>query len=144
METYLTFEIVPGVDYSEGAIELARKIAQKDECDIRFDTLDLLDRNVVEEKFHACFKIVVDKGTFDAISLSETAAKDKVSYVENVSQMLVSEGLLLITSCNWTQSELESHFSKHFKLKETVPTPTFTFGGKTGASTTFCIFRKLS
>ena len=85
---------------------------------------------------------MIDKGTFDAISLSETAAGDKVQYVKSVHQMLQNEGLLLITSCNWTEPELVSQFSSSFTLIETVPTPTFTFGGKTGSTTTFCIFKK--
>ena len=84
----------------------------------------------------------VYSGTFDAISLSESADENKVKYVESVNKMLDSDGLLLITSCNWTESELKKHFSKKFVHQETVPTPTFSFGGKTGKSTTFCIFKK--
>ena len=63
-------------------------------------------------------------------------------YVSSVHNMLVAEGLLLITSCNWTETELISHFADKFTLLETVPTPTFTFGGKTGSTTTFCIFKR--
>ena len=129
------------MDYSQGAIDLARKIAEKDECEVKFETLDLLSCDC-RKQFADSFRIVVDKGTFDAISLSETASKDKVMYVENVGRMLQSDGLLLITSCNWVESELVNHFSDKFTLKQTVPTPTFTFGGKTGSTTTFCIFSK--
>ena len=101
-----------------------------------------MDEKTVAANFSDKFKLVIDKGTFDAISLSETAGGDKVQYVKSVHQMLQDQGLLLITSCNWTQSELVSHLSSGFSLQETVPTPTFTFGGKTGSSTTFCIFTK--
>ena len=86
--------------------------------------------------------LFVYSGTFDAISLSESADENKVKYVESVNKMLDSDGLLLITSCNWTESELKKYFSKNFVHQETVPTPTFSFGGKTGKSTTFCIFKK--
>ena len=121
---------------------LARKIAEKEDCDIKFDTLDLLNQEEVEQKFPAKFQILVDKGTFDAISLSETAARDKARYVASAARLVASAGLLLLTSCNWTRAELTAHLASHFSLLETVPTPTFTFGGKTGASTTFCIFRR--
>ena len=121
---------------------LARKIAEKEDCDIKFDTLDLLNQEEVEQKFAGKFQILVDKGTFDAISLSETAARDKARYVESAARLVSGAGLLLLTSCNWTRAELAAHLASHFALLETVPTPTFTFGGKTGASTTFCIFRR--
>ena len=130
-----------GVDYSQGAIELAKKIAEKEECAITFDTLDILDEQSID-KFSDKFRVIVDKGTFDAISLSETAARDKELYVKHSSLMMKEGALLLMTSCNWTESELVTHFSSHFTHLETVPTPTFTFGGKTGSSTTFCIFKK--
>ena len=130
-----------GVDYSQGAIELAKKIAEKEECAITFDTLDILNEQSIV-KFSDKFCVIVDKGTFDAISLSESAAPDKELYVKHSSLMMKERSLLLITSCNWTESELVTHFSSHFTLLQTVPTPTFTFGGKTGSSTTFCIFKK--
>ena len=130
-----------GVDYSQGAIELAKKIAEKEECAITFDTLDILDEQSIA-KFSDKFRVIVDKGTFDAISLSETASRDKELYVKHSSLMMKERSLLLITSCNWTESELVTHFSSHFTHLQTVPTPTFTFGGKTGSSTTFCIFKK--
>ena len=120
---------------------MAKKIADKEECEITFDTLDILDEQSIA-KFSDKFQVIVDKGTFDAISLSESAARDKKLYVEHSSLMMEEEALLLITSCNWTESELITHFSSHFRHLETVPTPTFTFGGKTGSSTTFCIFKK--
>merc|ERR1712098_341436 len=120
------FTQITGVDYSEGAIDLAKKIADQ----------------AVEKSFLNSFKHVTDKGTFDAISLSESADENKVKYVESVNKMLNFGGLLLITSCNWTESELKKHLSEYFFHQETVPTPTFSFGGKTGKSTTFCIFKK--
>ena len=133
---------VTGADYSAGAVQLARKIASQQECQASFLILDILDTDMVAANFAAKYKVVIDKGTFDAVSLSESSAKDRESYVVGVATMLQTEGKLLITSCNWTDSELTKHFSSHFSLLETVPTPTFTFGGKTGSSTTFCIFQK--
>ena len=133
---------VTGVDYSPGAVDLARKIASQQDCEVTFSTLDILDTGLVSAEFSGRFKIVIDKGTFDAVSLSESSVRDRERYVESVAAMLQTEGIFLITSCNWTEAELVNHFSAAFSLLETVPTPTFTFGGKTGSSTTFCIFNK--
>ena len=133
---------VTGVDYCPGAVALARKIASQEECEATFSTLDILDSELVSAEFSARFKIVIDKGTFDAVSLSENSLRDRERYVASVATMLQPGGIFMITSCNWTESELIKHFSAAFSLLETVPTPTFTFGGKTGKSTTFCIFNK--
>lgn len=133
---------VTGVDYSSGAVELATKIASQYECTATFQTMDLLDNDLVSSNFGGQFRIIVDKGTFDAVSLSEGSTTEKQKYVESLAVMLEAEGLFLITSCNWTETELSTHFASHFSLLETVPTPTFTFGGRTGKTTTFCIFQK--
>ena len=133
---------VTGVDYSPGAVALARKIASQQDCQATFSTLDILDSQQVSAQFSEKFKIVIDKGTFDAVSLSESSVRDRERYLESVASMVQTDGMFLITSCNWTEAELIKHFSKAFSLLETVPTPTFTFGGKTGSSTTFCIFNK--
>ena len=133
---------VTGVDYSPGAVALARKIASQQDCQATFSTLDILDSQQVSAQFSGRFKIVIDKGTFDAVGLSESSVRDRERYLESVASMVQTDGMFLITSCNWTEAELIKHFSAAFSLLETVPTPTFTFGGKTGSSTTFCIFNK--
>ena len=53
------------------------------------------------------FELVHDKGTFDAISLSADATTACPSYRARVASMVKPGGLLLITSCNWTEEELE-------------------------------------
>lgn len=59
------------------------------------------------------FKIVLDKGTYDAISLNPDNAQEKRGlYIESVNNILDVEGLYILTSCNWTQAELEAHFDK--------------------------------
>ena len=136
------FTNITGVDYSEGAVELANKIAVKEECAIVYRSLDILDFKTVETNHRETYKIVIDKGTFDAISLSETAASDKAHYVKNVHQMLQNDGLLLITSCNWTESELLEQFSSSFTLIDSVDTTFKTFYGKTASAETFCIFKR--
>lgn len=38
--------------------------------------------------------------------MGESAKADKEIYIRNVSEILEPSGLLLITSCNWTEAEL--------------------------------------
>lgn len=57
------------------------------------------------------FNVALDKGTYDAISLNPDEAKDKrMQYKTNVVSMLQPNGLLIITSCNWTDQELIQDF----------------------------------
>ncbi|KAF6199113.1 hypothetical protein GE061_007138 [Apolygus lucorum] len=97
-----------GVDYCESAIELSKSIIKTQSMDhIKLQVADLTqDCNL------GVFDIVLDKGTFDAISLSpEDAQSKKLIYLKNVSKMLNDAGLFVITSCNWTESELIKQFS---------------------------------
>ena len=67
---------------------------------------------------------------------------DKKAYVGNIARVLSKDGLLVITSCNWTEQELVSQLGDSFTHRETIPTRQFTFGGKTGNTVTSCIFMK--
>eukprot|EP00090_Calanus_glacialis_P006488 TRINITY_DN15051_c0_g1_i1.p1 TRINITY_DN15051_c0_g1~~TRINITY_DN15051_c0_g1_i1.p1 ORF type:complete len:228 (+),score=81.52 TRINITY_DN15051_c0_g1_i1:44-727(+) len=135
---------VTGVDYSPAAVDLARKVAEQEDCQIQFEVCDILeDLDTTEsEAMKKTYNIVVDKGTFDAISLGEKAVMDKKAYVGNIARVLSKDGLLVITSCNWTEEELVSQLGDSFTHRETIPTRQFTFGGKTGNTVTSCIFMK--
>lgn len=110
-----------GIDYSESAITLAKSIAQQRELEwIKYDAVDFL---TFPEWFlpGPQYKVVLDKGTYDAISLHPDqvqAKKDGVAgprekYVESVARMTDPEqGLFLITSCNWTKEELVENFKQ--------------------------------
>eukprot|EP00088_Acartia_fossae_P044720 TRINITY_DN4763_c0_g1_i1.p1 TRINITY_DN4763_c0_g1~~TRINITY_DN4763_c0_g1_i1.p1 ORF type:complete len:238 (+),score=49.15 TRINITY_DN4763_c0_g1_i1:39-716(+) len=138
------FTNVTGVDYCQEAILLAQKIRDEAGCDVDFQVGNILDK--ASPFFQKKFKVVTDKGTFDAISLSETAKTDKLTYIANTASILEDTGcgLFIITSCNWTEHELTAMFATHFKHLETIPTPSFTFGGKQGNTVTTVIFQKLS
>merc|ERR1712080_627715 len=112
------FKQVVGVDYCESAIELSRKVAKQAGMELDFQVCDILE-DLDETGCDALkrnYDIVVDKGTFDAISLGKTAMKDKQRYVRNISQLLNPKGMLVITSCNWTEAELKSQFSSKFRI----------------------------
>lgn len=67
------FSNLTGTDYSASAIELARKVAAKDGLEVAFHVRDLL--NVEAHADLGRFALVLDKGTYDAITL---APKDEV------------------------------------------------------------------
>ena len=101
------------------------------------------------------FDLVVDKGTLDAVSLSPEAATSLPKFRTNlIDCMRLDRGFLLITSCNWTESELRHFFEHHHDESEaegmkklefhaSIPYPTFTFGGEKGQSVSSVCFRRV-
>ncbi|XP_069679080.1 EEF1A lysine methyltransferase 2 isoform X2 [Periplaneta americana] len=126
------FSNLTGVDYSQDAIDLASSIAKAQNLTIEYEECDILNTES-SSVLSRQYAIALDKGTYDAISLHPEDTKIKrETYISNVWKLLRSRGLLVITSCNWTEKELVSHFDNNFSLLSVIPTPTFQFGGKTG------------
>ncbi|XP_023864403.1 EEF1A lysine methyltransferase 2 [Salvelinus sp. IW2-2015] len=130
-----------GIDYSAASVKLARSVLQ---------TEDFSNVEVKEVDFLSCsgelrgFDVCIDKGTFDAISLNpENTEEGKACYIQSLRGALKEEGLLVITSCNWTKEQLLQMFSQGFDFVKELPTPHFQFGGKTGNSVTAIIFKRL-
>ncbi|KAJ5103806.1 S-adenosylmethionine-dependent methyltransferase [Penicillium argentinense] len=102
------------------------------------------------------FDIVLDKGTFDAISLAEDAKETRVCerYPDIVRRLIRAGGFLIVTSCNWTEEELmhwftgagaETGSSDRFNVWGRVEYPRFRFGGQEGQGVcTVCFQRVLS
>ncbi|KAJ3270482.1 hypothetical protein HDV01_007789 [Terramyces sp. JEL0728] len=126
-----------GVDYAPNSIELCQTIANEKEMEIEFRVMDILEPVDLE------FDLLLDKGTFDAISLSAIKEKKPTEqYVECVSRLVKKDGLFLITSCNWTTEELKIRFGGDFEVYDLIKYPTFTFGGQQGQTITSVIFKK--
>lgn len=101
------FYDLTGIDYSEGAIDLARNLANRDGFpDIRF----LVD-DILETKLQRKFLLVTDKGTLDAIGLHPDGPIKRIMYWDSVSKLVAPGGLLVITSCNNTKDELVEEVS---------------------------------
>ncbi|KAF2785456.1 S-adenosyl-L-methionine-dependent methyltransferase [Melanomma pulvis-pyrius CBS 109.77] len=141
-----------GVDYSAQSVALASQIATRkgDEYrDVRFQEWDLLSQGP-GAWLDGGFDVVLDKGTFDAICLSqETDAQGRricEGYRDKVEGLVRKGGRFLITSCNWTAEELRGWFEgegSELVYEDAVKYPSFTFGGKTGTSVaTLCFKRK--
>lgn len=102
--------------------------------------------------------VVLDKGTFDAISLSEereeeTGRRVCERYKARVLPLVREGGLFLVTSCNWTEEELQSWFGEGSPAAEgidgsfvqvgKVQYPSFSFGGVKGQTiSTLCFQRR--
>lgn len=133
------FANLMGVDYSQKAIGLARMVLNDNKLPhVELEVCDILDNALPHD-----FKVVHDKGTYDAISLNpENSAAKRQNYIENICRVLLPAGYLVLTSCNWTKEELLKHFTNHFELESELPTDTFRFGGQTGNIVTQLVFRK--
>jgi hypothetical protein len=100
-----------GVDYSFQSVSLASKILQdKGIADAKIYQWDLIHDGIGSWGLKG-FDIVLDKGTFDAISLSNDTidgVRICASYAAKVAPLVRNGGWLLITSCNWTEDELKA------------------------------------
>ncbi|XP_063545378.1 EEF1A lysine methyltransferase 2 [Cydia strobilella] len=127
-----------GVDYCQEAITLAEKVSKREFPIIDFKVFDITEDPVSQV---GTFGVVHDKGTYDAVSLHPENAKERrQKYIEQVAAMLASDGIFVITSCNWTEDELATQFSHRLKAKCVIPTPQFKFGGKVGGVVSSVVF----
>ncbi|RLU25459.1 hypothetical protein DMN91_001615 [Ooceraea biroi] len=102
------FTNLMGVDYSEKAVDLARMVLNDNDLpNVKLEVCDILDNTLPHD-----FKVVHDKGTYDAISLNpENPTEKRQKYIENICRILLPRGYLVLTSCNWTKEELLKHFT---------------------------------
>ncbi|RKP12114.1 S-adenosyl-L-methionine-dependent methyltransferase [Piptocephalis cylindrospora] len=153
----LGYRELTGLDYSQPSIDLAEAIVSKrtGEGDedakerISFMCADLFNLKPKDVNGGA-FDLILDKGTFDAISLNPEQKAKRSSgapgpmdqYGPVIASLLREDGILLITSCNWTKEELIAQFSECLEYINHVKYPTFTFGGVTGQRITTVAFRR--
>lgn len=146
-----------GVDYSQKSIEFAKRIADdRDFGDgqnehVEFQWWDLMTTSpngtVLQGQNTDGWDVILDKGTFDAISLSDEidvqGRRLCEGYKERVVPLIREGGRMLITSCNWTEEELRGWFdggALHYE--DSVKYKSFSFGGKKGQSVSTVCFRK--
>lgn len=125
-----------GVDYSVESVRFATEIAKEKDYDVKFARADIFDSKWSPGQFD----VVLDKGTLDAIALSGlTVGENNQPVVEVYStvieKILKSNGIFLITSCNFTQEELIKIITKgELEVWETIKYPVFEFGGIKGST----------
>ena len=96
------------------------------------------------------FDIVLDKGTFDAISLADDAKDTRVCerYPDIARRLLRRGGFLIVTSCNWTEDELVKWFTgaegkDRLVVWGRVEYPRFRFGGQEGQGVCTVCFQRV-
>ncbi|QDS73688.1 hypothetical protein FKW77_003011 [Venturia effusa] len=119
---------------------------------VRFEEYDVLNPTQLPHFPDDGFDVLLDKGTFDAISLSsesDTSGRRLYElYSHCILPLLKPDGIFLITSCNWTEEELRSWFEKEsasnhrFEFHDRIKYPSFTFGGHKGQSVVTICFKK--
>lgn len=130
------FSALTGVDYSQQALELARRIAAKEGCAIEYRAF-----NIVRDAVQQQYDVVLDKGTFDAICLHHSDLR--ANYLAAVQQLTRQGGVFGITSCNFTEQEICALFALHgFALHTRVQYPTYSFGGQQGSTVCTVFFTR--
>ncbi|PTU25115.1 hypothetical protein P175DRAFT_0498219 [Aspergillus ochraceoroseus IBT 24754] len=174
-----------GVDYSGRSVQLARELQKlkmhsddddhDDGEEIRFEEWDILGSNAELLASTGAdnidpgrqldwfpydqggFDIVLDKGTFDAISLSDEtvgtgAARVCERYPGIARQLVRKGGFLVVTSCNWTEEELIHWFTGGASAGDGLDTlvvwgkveyPRFRFGGQEGQGVCTVCFQRV-
>ena len=102
------------------------------------------------------YDLVLDKGTFDAVSLSDQldsrGRRVNEGYGERVLQLLKVGGVFLVTSCNWTEPELQKWFEGseepdggkgRLRMIGRIDYPSFEFGGVKGQTISTLCFEKV-
>lgn len=166
--------VMVGVDYSETSIQLARKlwgqaarsipnreIGQTSEL-ITFDVLDVIRDDAKTASWwpfnEGGFDLVLDKGTFDAISLSPesieqldgTQRRLSEIYPERIVELVKPGGFFLITSCNWTHDEVVRRFTINsvqgvqgvLEVYHNIEYPVYEFGGRKGQGVVSICFHR--
>ena len=136
--------VLVGTDYAPAAVEFAQKVAVSAGCTcVQFVTDDILDSSLIATHAHS-FDLVLDKGTFDAISLRGDAKEARQNYIDTIIALLVpTTGRFLITSCNWTHDELLAQYlPAGFVYEGKIDYPTFSFGGGKGSTVASIIFTR--
>ncbi|KAL9637275.1 MAG: hypothetical protein Q9164_002288 [Protoblastenia rupestris] len=121
-----------GVDYSQQSVDLCRKwVGNKGlgaggrRRGLEFEVWDIMSGEALIGMSEG-FDVVLDKGTFDAICLSdETDAWGRrlcEGYRERIEGLVREGGILLVTSCNWTEEELKGWFESEQNLETIVMT----------------------
>lgn len=143
-----------GIDYSEPAVEFASKVVEKeceDDEDDDFENYQFLHADFLVSnewnKENQTWDVVLDKGTLDAIALADVKYGSKTGvqiYSSRALELMKAEGILLITSCNFTEEELIKIIENDGDLVvfDKVQYPTFQFGGVKGQTVCTVAFKR--
>jgi hypothetical protein len=134
-----------GIDYSPDSVRFSSDIATEKypESDFEFEQVDLLTKeNQFLQENAGKFDVLLDKGTLDAIALNQDpldAFGGRIGmeiYADQVSHLMHTNSILLITSCNFTEEELVKIITsnKDLGVWKKIAYPSFQFGGVKGST----------
>ncbi|KAJ0167616.1 Protein-lysine N-methyltransferase EFM4 [Colletotrichum tanaceti] len=144
-------------DMADAGVEGEEKEEEEEAKEPEFREWDVLNgpwETVLNGAQTQGWDVVLDKGTFDAICLSDEkdAAGRRIceGYRGRALRLVRPGGLLLITSCNWTEQELRVWFegpahegdAGRFVAVGKVDYPSFTFGGAKGQTISSLCFQR--
>ncbi len=126
-----------GVDYSSGALALARGVALR----AGFPKLSFAQRDLANgvDSDAGTWPLVLDKGTFDAIAL-DTDRSLFHAFPRLVAKLLAPAGRFVITSCNFTHPELSALFAPALSPLALLEHDEISFGGGSGSAVTTAAF----
>ncbi|GMM37189.1 Efm4 protein [Saccharomycopsis crataegensis] len=146
-EVYVNNRLI-GLDYSENSVNFAKDIAKSKNLDnILFYQVDFLTKykEFWGNEIFQNVDVFLDKGTLDAIALNDAKYpfEDGKSYLgyelypRIIEKSIKQEGIILITSCNFSEEELEKVIlenSTRLKVWKKIKYPSFQFGGVKGSA----------
>ncbi|KJK89542.1 hypothetical protein H633G_06621 [Metarhizium anisopliae BRIP 53284] len=146
-----------GVDYSPQSVALARQVASSRAAaaPVEFAEWDIVGgsyADVLGGEQKDGWDVVLDKGTFDAVSLSDQ--RDQRGrrlcelYAGRIAPLVSRGGVFLVTSCNWTEEELTNWFvgkesEGGFAVAGRGEYRTFSFGGVKGQTISTLCFKRV-
>lgn len=138
------FRHLHGCDYAEASVDLAQLNCPS----VHFFQFDIRDRQRVTNLAMEKIDLFHDKGTFDALCLTEGEFGQPETIVQAYSTLMRQVGSsgchFVLTSCNWTRQELVELFTgDSFELidEPAIVHPSFSFGGKSGQAVTTVIMK---
>lgn len=144
-----------GIDYSENSIKFAKLVAKNKQLEknMEFYQVDFLKnyQEFIDNSKFQDIDIILDKGTLDAIALNdqqyEYLGQEDLGYNlygRILERIIKPDGLLIITSCNFSETELENVITSNTSLKvwKRVKYPSFQFGGVKGSTVCTIAFIK--
>ncbi|KAJ8596652.1 S-adenosyl-L-methionine-dependent methyltransferase [Rhizopogon salebrosus TDB-379] len=146
-----------GIDYSEGAVQLAQSIGRSRGlpavtfrvCNfLREDPPLLAGNHEADGDGNGAWDLILDKGTYDAIALMEKDENGIIpveGYPMRITKLLNPGGHFLITSCNFTEAELQAKFITEetgLQYHSRIEHPIISFGGSTGSACSSVAFTK--
>jgi SAM-dependent methyltransferase len=147
--SHLGFCNLYGMDYSKKSIQLAQEILDEKLKGIK-NSIKLYqeDINTSDKPIERDFQLIHDKGTFDAFMSSKiNCVETYLKYIFNIRKSFQQENgispTFILTSCNYSYSELESIFAEDIckmKIVKTIPHQSFKFGGSSGQVVTTIVF----